>query len=90
MAIGKYSDMVVYQAEFQSGMVEKVAQFLAAFNEASRGAIRLVPRALKGHYGKEAFFEDVSSLVSRRDITSVSAATDLALTQGELVACGAL
>lgn len=83
MAIGKASDMVIYQAEFQSGMVEKVAQFLAAFNAGSKGAIRLVPRALKGHYGKEAFWADVSTLVSARDITSVAAVTDLAFTQSE-------
>jgi hypothetical protein len=83
MAIGKASDFVIYQAEFQSGMVEKAAQFLQLFNAGTRGAIRLVPRALKGHYGKEAFFKDVSSLVSRRDITDVSAVTDLALTQDE-------
>jgi hypothetical protein len=75
--------MVIYQAEFQSGMVEKVAQFLSLFNEGTRGAIRLVPRALKGHYGKEAFFKDVSGLVTRRDISSVSAPGDLAFTQGE-------
>lgn len=84
-AIGKASDMKIYHAEFQTGMVEKVAQFLNVFNEASRGAIVLVPRALKGDYSKEAFFKDVSSLVSRRDTTSVSAATDLALTQDEVI-----
>lgn len=82
-AIGKASDMVIYQAEFQTGMVEKISQFLGVFNEGTRGAIRLVPRALKGHYGKDAFFKDVSGLVSRRDITSVAAVTDLALTQDE-------
>lgn len=84
-AIGKASDMKVYHAEFQTGMVEKVAQFLAVFNEASRGAIVLVPRALKGDYSKEAFFKDVASLVSRRDTTSVAAVTDLAMTQDEVI-----
>ena len=39
----------------------------------------------KGHYENESFFKSISTLVSRRDITSVSAATDAALTQGELV-----
>jgi hypothetical protein len=48
MAIGKASDMKVYHEEFQSGMVEKIAQFIGLFNEQSRGAIRLIPRALKG------------------------------------------
>lgn len=85
MAIGKASDMKIYQEEFQSGMVESVTQFLGIFNEGTRGAIRLVPQALKGDYSKAAFFKDVSSLVTRRDTTSVAAATDLAMTQDEVV-----
>lgn len=83
--IGTEADMVIYQAEFQTGMVESITQFLAAFNEASRGAIVLVPNALKGHYSKGAFFKDVSGLVSRRDITSTGAATILPMTQDEQI-----
>lgn len=83
MATGLYSDFVIYNAEFQSGMVESVTQFLNVFNEGTRGAIRLVPRALKGHFSKEAFFQDVAGLVTRRDISTVSAPGDLALTQDE-------
>lgn len=85
MAIGKYTDMVIYQEEFQTGLVEKVTQFLQVFNEATRGAIRLVPNALKGHYSKGAFFKDVANLVTRRDISSTAAATDLAMTQDEVI-----
>lgn len=85
MAIGKASDMVIYQAEFQSGLVEGLNQNVALFNEATRGAIQLVPAALKGYYGKAAFFKDVSSLVTRRDITSTSSVTDLAMTQDEAI-----
>lgn len=82
-AVGKVTDMVIYQAEFQTGLVERITQVLAGFNAASRNAIRLVPRALIGHYGKEAFFKDVANLVTRRDITSTSGVTPLALTQDE-------
>ena len=85
MAIGKASDMKVYQEEFQSGMIERVAQFLGVFNEGTRGAIRLIPSALKGDYSKAAFFKDVSGLVSRRDTTITTAVTDLALTQDEVI-----
>lgn len=85
MAIGKASDMKVYQEEFQSGLIESVAQFLGIFNDGTRGAIRLVPNALKGDYSKAAFFKDVASLVTRRDTTSVAAATDLAMTQDEVI-----
>jgi hypothetical protein len=85
MAIGKASDMVIYQAEFQSGLVEGLNQNVALFNEGTRGAIQLVPAALKGYYGKAAFFKDVSSLITRRDITSTSSVTDLAMTQDEAI-----
>lgn len=85
MAIGKASDFVIYQEEFQSGVVEKVAQFLKLFNEGTRGAIRLIPNALKGDYSKAAFFKDVDGLVSRRDTTSTAAVTDLAFTQDEVI-----
>lgn len=84
-AIGKASDMVIYQEEFQTGLVERVTQFLSAFNEQSRGAIRMVPRALKGHYSKAAFFKDVAGLVTRRDITSTAGVTALAMTQDEVI-----
>jgi hypothetical protein len=82
---GNYTDMVIYQEEFQTGMVEAVTQFLTVFNEASRGAITLVPRALKGHYNKEAFFQDVADLVTRRSIGSVAEATVLPMTQDEVI-----
>lgn len=84
-AIGKYSDMVIYQAEFQTGLIESLTQFLNAFNASSRGAIRLVPNALKGHYSKNAFFKDISGLVTRRDITSVASVTPIPMTQDELI-----
>lgn len=85
MAIGKASDMVIYQEEFQTGMVEAVTQFLGVFNEGTRGAIRLIPRALKGDYSKGAFFKDISDLVTRRDTTSTAAATVLPMTQDNVV-----
>ncbi|HET8769431.1 MAG TPA: major capsid protein [Gemmatimonadaceae bacterium] len=85
MAIGVYSTFKVYEPEFQTGMVEGLNQNVALFNEGTRGAIRLIPRALNGHYSKEAFFEDVASLVTRRDIGNVSTIADIDLTQDEVI-----
>lgn len=85
MAIGKASDFKVYQEEFMGGFVEAVEQETNVFNGASNGAIRLIPNRLKGDYEKESFFKSISGIVSRRDTTSVAAAADLALTQGEFV-----
>jgi len=83
--VGTASNMVIYNAEFQTGMVEAVTQFLNVFNEGSRGAIRLVPRALKGHYNREAFFKDVAGLVTRRDINSTAPAPILRMEQDEVI-----
>jgi hypothetical protein len=85
MAIGKASDFKIYEEEFYGGMFEAVAQTTQAFNGASAGAMRLVARELKGLYEKESFLADISGLISRRDTTSVSSATDLAMTQGEFI-----
>ena len=85
-AIGKESDMIIYQEEYQSGLVEGIAQFLAIFNEGTRGAIQLIPNALKGDYSRAAFFKDIAALVSRRDVTSTTAATVLPMTQDEVIA----
>lgn len=85
MAIGKGSDFKIYQEEFFGGMSEVLEQNANGFNAASAGALRLVPRRLKGEYEKESFIKSISGLVSRRDVTSVSSATDLGMTQGEIV-----
>jgi hypothetical protein len=85
MAIGKGSDFVIYNDEFYGGMAEAIAQNLAVFNAASAGSVRLVANQLLGDYNKESFLQDVANLITRRDLTSVSAATDLAMTQAEFI-----
>jgi hypothetical protein len=85
MAIGKASDFKIYEEEFWGGMSEALEQQTEVFNAASRGAFKLIALALKGNYRKESFLLAISSLISRRDTTSVAAATDLAPTQDELI-----
>lgn len=85
MATGKASDFQIYNEEFHGGFVETIYQEINAFNEASQGAIRLLTEMHLGDYDKETFFDLISSLVTRRDTTSVSAATDLAPTTDEFV-----
>jgi hypothetical protein len=74
----------IYQDQFHSGYTETLVQETNIFNEASRGAIRLVTQAKLGDFAKESFFQTISGLVSRRDISSVSAAGDLDLTSDEI------
>ena len=85
MAIGKASDFVIYQEESYGGMFEAMDQNTNAFNAASNNSILMIARDLKGDYEKESFLKDISSLITRRDTTSVAAATDLAVTMGELI-----
>lgn len=84
MATGKASDFTIYQDELRGGIVERLTQASAFFNAAG-GAIRLGTVSRRGDYAKESFFKTIASLVSRRDTTSVAAATDLALTMGEMI-----
>lgn len=85
MSIGKASDFKIYQDQLHAGMVETLTQQTDLFNAASHGAIVMRTQRSRGEYKYDSFFKSISSLVSRRDTTSVSAATDLALTQDELI-----
>lgn len=84
MSIGKASNFKIYQDELRGGIVETLAQASNYFNQAG-GAITLSTISRRGDYSKESFFKSVSSLVSRRDTTSVSGATDLPLTMDEII-----
>lgn len=85
MAIGKASDFKIYDDRVAAGFVETLVQTTDAFNAASRNSIRMVTKRLPGAYEQSSFFQNIGSLVTRRDVTSVSAATDLALTQEEFI-----
>jgi hypothetical protein len=85
MPIGKASDFKIYQEEYFGGMYESISQNTNVFNGASAGTITLVGRDHKGDYKKESFIKDIAGLISRRDTTSVAAADDTAVSQGEIV-----
>lgn len=79
MAIGKLADVASFDATFQTGMMETIAQNIRVFDQ-SRGTIRLIDERLGGSYSKRAVRRRLTSPISRRDPTSVSAATDIAAT----------
>lgn len=83
MAIGLASGMKVKDPFIHSSLVETLTQNFNAFNAASRGAIRLTTVSRPGDYFDETFLANVAGLVTRRDTTSVAAATSLALPQDE-------
>lgn len=84
MTIGKASNFKVYQDELRGGIVETLMQASAYFNGAG-GAIALTSVSRRGDYAKESFFKNIANVVTRRDTTSVSAATDLLLTMDEII-----
>lgn len=85
MAIGKASDFKIYEQQFFGGVSETLMQNANVFNAASANSMRLVSENIRGQYRQESFIKTIGSLVTRRDTTSVSAATDLPVTQGELI-----
>jgi len=85
MAIGKQSDFTIYQEEFYGGQYEALTSLVDVFNGASAGAIQMTATDMKGDYGKESFLKEISSLVTRRDLTSVNTASDLAMTMDEYI-----
>lgn len=84
MAIGLVSDMKLIPEVFFAGMSDSLAENITVFNDNSNGAIRLVNEASANHRTTENFFNFSNSLVTRRDITSVSAITADKLTMQEI------
>lgn len=82
MAIGKASDFKIYNDQFFGGMVEETQQATSAL-----GTVGLAVRArpIRGDYDYRSFIKKISGLVSRRDTTSTSAATDLAVPMDEVI-----
>jgi hypothetical protein len=85
MATSLPSDMKIYNEQFFAGYTERVEQNLEVFNANSNGAILMSSNVTNGEFIKEAFLAKISNLVTRRDLTSVSDATGLKATQGEIV-----
>lgn len=85
MAISLPSDMKVYNEQFFAGYTERVEQNLAVFNQSSANSILLSSDVTNGEFIKESYLAKISGLVTRRDLTSTSAATGLKATQNEIV-----
>jgi hypothetical protein len=85
MPAGTKTDFKIYNDQIQGGMIETLVQNTAAFNAASGGAIVMRTNRKQGEFDFESFFQNTADLVSRRDPSSVAAAADTKITQGELV-----
>lgn len=83
MSIGLASDFKIYNDQVNGGFVEQLTQVSEVFNGASNNALQIIPKLSRGQYEYDSFFKVISNAVSRRDTTSTSAATSLAVTQDE-------
>ena len=82
MAAGTKTDFEIFEEQFFGGMTETLQQNADAFNEASQGALRVITRLHRGDYIEESIIKGLAgTLVTRRDVTSVSAASDTPLEQ---------
>lgn len=80
------ANMQVYNSEIQMNTIELLDQMTQAFNEASGGAILLTSTRNEGDYGKEAFWNNLSSAQRRVDrYASNDAQASTSMSQGELV-----
>ncbi len=82
MAIGKASDFKIYNDQFFGGLIEKLAQDTTALRSVG---INLQTRKVKGDHELRSFIKKINGMITRRDTTSVSAVTDLAVAMDEVV-----
>ena len=75
MASGNYTDFVLNDQYFHTGMIQGATQNLAAFNQASMGALVLQNIPLVGHYADKISYNTLEDAFTRRDITAATAIT---------------
>lgn len=73
MTLGNYTDFVLDEGYFHTGVVEGATQQISVFNEASNGGIALIDKRLGGHYHHTLGYKQVEDAWTRRDITSAAA-----------------
>lgn len=85
MSAGTGADFKIYDDQYYGGQWEVIAQMLNAFNAASGGALQLTAQGIVGSYQKESFIQQISGLISRRDLTSIATAADLKMAMDEFI-----
>lgn len=72
---GMYTDFVIDDEYFHTGMVEGVTQNLDVFNAVSNNAVRLVNEVFPGHYNQRIMYKSLEDAWTRRNITVNTAIT---------------
>lgn len=79
------STFVIYDEEFNTGMVEEIQQAAVSLNEAAGGVMSLSTQKMRGEFLKETFYKQITGLVRDRDPNDLTASTADDLTMGEEV-----
>lgn len=79
------ADLVIYDDEFFSGIVEVLEQFADDVNANTNGGINYVVESKIGDFEKRSFW-DVADLISDRDPTSTASVDSSGMSQSELIA----
>lgn len=79
------NDVVIYDEEFFSGVIEVVEQYADDVSGGTRGAVQYVTDNLKGDFMKQSFWELGSNLITDRDPTDIDPVAVTGLTQDEFV-----
>jgi len=82
MAIGVASDFQIYDNQYFAGLIETMAQATDALMSVG---IQLSTRQIPGDFERQSLIQAISGIVSRRDTTSTSGVTDLAVPWDESV-----
>ncbi len=75
----------IFNSEFYAAWVEAIAQEVDVFNEKSNMTITMGTELYMGHYFREAGYDRVADLISRRDVDSTADATSLTPSLIEIV-----
>lgn len=75
----------VYQTEFYTGVIEELARNVDVFNAGSNGTLLIGSEDYMGDYIKEAGYDRIANLVTRRDVTVNTAASDLNMALNEFI-----
>lgn len=80
MPAGNYTDFVLSEPYFHTGMIQGATINLNVFNQASLGALVLENQPLVGHYADKITYNTLEDAFTRRDITAATAiaSTDIA------------
>lgn len=76
---------VIYDEEYQTGVVEEIQRASVDLNQAAGGSMAMSTQNMRGEFMKETFFKDIEGIVRDRNPNDLSDSVADDITQGEEV-----